>query len=150
VSDIIDLTGQRFGAWTVLSRAPNLGRYVAFNCRCDCGNERVVRGYFLRRGWTTRCKSCHARDMAAETVATGRRTKVKVGARYGRLEVLRRSGRSSENGQAYWLCRCDCGTEKEITSSNLVAGDMKSCGCWRRERIVSLNVARAGRGRKAS
>lgn len=46
-----DMTGQRFGRWAVLSHAGN-GRW---NCRCDCGTEKAVRGESLRVGETTGC-----------------------------------------------------------------------------------------------
>lgn len=32
-----------------------------------------------------------------------------------------------------WHCRCDCGTEKDISRTNLVQGKTKSCGCYRKE-----------------
>jgi hypothetical protein len=51
---IIDLTGQRFGKWTVLSLAkPNF-----WNCRCDCGTESVVSRGNLRSGGSTQCQKC--------------------------------------------------------------------------------------------
>ena len=34
-----------------------------------------------------------------------------------------------------WLCRCECGNEREITSSQLLCGKSTSCGC---KRIESL------------
>ncbi len=30
---------------------------------------------------------------------------------------------------AAWLCRCECGTERAVLTSNLVWGKSKSCGC---------------------
>jgi len=50
----LDLTGKRFGLWTVLCKAQ--GR--KWNCRCDCGQESAVGGTQLRQGLSTRCKSC--------------------------------------------------------------------------------------------
>lgn len=32
------------------------------------------------------------------------------------------------------VCRCDCGVEKIVSQNALIAGETKSCGCWRRER----------------
>ena len=32
-------------------------------------------------------------------------------------------------GHILWLCKCDCGNEKIIYSSNLLKGTTKSCGC---------------------
>lgn len=47
--------------------------------------------------------------------------------RFGRWTVLRRS-------HVFWLCRCDCGTEKLVSGSVLRGGNSKSCGCYRVER----------------
>lgn len=51
------------------------------------------------------------------------------GQRFGELEVLVRA--ASRKGGTYWLCRCDCGVEKEIWAGNLRSGSRKSCGCSR-------------------
>ena len=29
----------------------------------------------------------------------------------------------------YWLCKCDCGNEKEIAATHLIRGLVNSCGC---------------------
>jgi hypothetical protein len=47
---------------------------------------------------------------------------------FSRLTAVRRLGRAT-NGVAIWLCRCECGNEKEVTQSNLVSGNVRSCGC---------------------
>ena len=52
---LVDLTGQRFGYLTVIERAPNKGRFVAWKCNCDCGNETVVTGQDLRTSHTRSC-----------------------------------------------------------------------------------------------
>lgn len=51
----IDLTGQRFGRWTVISRAPNAKSATCWYCVCDCGNTKIVRGCDLRSGKSTSC-----------------------------------------------------------------------------------------------
>lgn len=55
MSKRIDLAGQRFGLWTVLSYAEKRGNYLYWNCRCDCGTERVVSGNNLKSGQSTNC-----------------------------------------------------------------------------------------------
>lgn len=53
---LIDLTGQRFGRLTVVSRAKNTKcRHPRWKCRCDCGSMPVVSGNDLRRGHTESC-----------------------------------------------------------------------------------------------
>ena len=59
-----------------------------------------------------------------------------VGRRYGRLVVVEKTGyyrRESGHGGCIYLCRCDCGGEKQTNSSLLYAGKVKSCGCLKRE-----------------
>ena len=49
----LELTGQRYGRLVVLRQAENIGKRTAWLCRCDCGNEVVVRTNRLRSGHTT-------------------------------------------------------------------------------------------------
>lgn len=44
------------------------------------------------------------------------------------LTVVKKSNNRSKNGTIYWICKCECGTIKEILSTNLVR-NLKSCGC---------------------
>lgn len=53
--NFIDLTGQRFGKLTVLRKAENLKERVAWLCRCDCGNEKVIIAKLLRNGRKKNC-----------------------------------------------------------------------------------------------
>ena len=51
---------------------------------------------------------------------------------YGRLTVICQVENTKE-GRARWKCRCDCGNEKDIPGKDLRRGNIKSCGCLRRE-----------------
>lgn len=57
-----------------------------------------------------------------------------TGQRFGRLITLRFE-RFDRFGKALWLTRCDCGKEKILNASALVAGLTKSCGCLKSERL---------------
>ncbi len=50
-----------------------------------------------------------------------------TGKRFGRLMVVEKTRQS--DGRDWWLCRCDCGREKEIVGKSLRRGLTKSCGC---------------------
>jgi hypothetical protein len=62
---LIDLAGQRFGAWRVMERAPNgygQNSGARWRCRCaDCGREKDIAGYDLRRGRARPCKCAQQR-----------------------------------------------------------------------------------------
>jgi hypothetical protein len=49
--------------------------------------------------------------------------------RFGRLLVLRRV-ENNRRGKVCWLCRCDCGKEKEVRAQHL-RSVQQSCGCQR-------------------
>ena len=55
-----------------------------------------------------------------------------TGQRFGRLIVIKKADNYG-NGNYKWLCKCDCGNEKEIEKSSLIAGLTKSCGCLHNE-----------------
>lgn len=55
----IDMTGQKIGKLTVIERVQNdsYGR-ANWLCKCDCGNEIVVYGNYLRNNKITCCREC--------------------------------------------------------------------------------------------
>lgn len=56
---------------------------------------------------------------------------------FGRWTVIAEAApRRNANGEvhgSYWLCRCECGTEREVVAGNLRKGLTTSCGCRNRE-----------------
>ena len=62
---VIEMEGRKFGRFFVMSRARNNARGSAmWNCRCDCGVERVVLGASLRSGNTNSC-GCLNREITS-------------------------------------------------------------------------------------
>jgi hypothetical protein len=64
-----------------------------------------------------------------------------AGQRFGRLTVVKKL--PSRNLCTFWLCRCDCGAEREVMTQSLRAGLTKSCGCFMRERSREEIIKRA-------
>ena len=56
-----------------------------------------------------------------------------TGQKFGRLTVIKRIG-VDRFGHVLWLCKCICGNEKEVISSNLIRGYTLSCGCIQKEK----------------
>jgi len=48
--------------------------------------------------------------------------------RFGFWLVIKRSV-NNHSGQTCWLCKCECGKEKDITTNSLRSGNSTSCGC---------------------
>lgn len=61
-----DITGRRFGRLTAVRRAPNDGRRTMWHCKCECGNDVVVRAENLKSGNTKSC-GCIERDFPNAT-----------------------------------------------------------------------------------
>ncbi|MEI7590388.1 MAG: hypothetical protein WCJ49_03650, partial [Deltaproteobacteria bacterium] len=56
MSNVIDLTGQRFGRLVVLFRVENTpGGQTKWRCRCDCGVDVTTRSIYLRKGIKKSC-----------------------------------------------------------------------------------------------
>lgn len=128
-----DLTGKRFGRWTVIKRDGSVNYnscvQALWLCRCDCGEERLVRGNSLRNGTS---KSCGCARCGWEDL---------TGERFGRLVVIGKgephvyvqrdkAGKFVRiNKFRRWKCRCDCGKEVEVLAMNLKNGQTRTCGC---------------------
>lgn len=57
------------------------------------------------------------------------------GQRFGRLVVLGLAPEYNKAEGAYWLCKCDCGTERKVKGYFLRSGKTRSCGCWHHEEL---------------
>ena len=67
---IDDLTSKKFGRYTVISRAESQVSYsggrkrtvTMWNCKCDCGNEKVVSASSLKTGHVVSC-GCYKKEI---------------------------------------------------------------------------------------
>ena len=58
----IDLTGNKYGRWSVLSYWGKKNNKQYWNCRCECGTERTVWGGQLRNNSSVSC-GCHHKEL---------------------------------------------------------------------------------------
>lgn len=54
------------------------------------------------------------------------------GQTFGRLKVIKYTRR--KNSYTMFLCKCECGNEKEVSSHHLKRGNTISCGCYQKEK----------------
>lgn len=71
VSAAVEMSGQRFGRLVVVRRQGSWKgtRKLAWLCRCDCGNEKITLGEYLRTGRTSSC-GCYQRDALSKRRST--------------------------------------------------------------------------------
>lgn len=65
-----------------------------------------------------------------------------TGQKFDRLTVIKRAG-TSKSGKVLWLCECSCKEHNQITTttSNLITGNTKSCGCLAKESASKVGKA---------
>ena len=127
MSKMIDMTGQKYGEWTVIERdMSKLGKTAYWICECSCGTRRSVSGPSLRRGLSQSC-GCQKIIKSRENNGT---FIDETGNRYGKLLVIAKDEELSiQKHRAQWICKCDCGNFKTVSSKCLRDGKTHSCGC---------------------
>lgn len=80
----IDMIGKKFGRLTVLAQDMERSKEACdtfYICRCDCGNIKSIRGFYIRHGKTTSC-GCFRKEklvkMSKETNSTHGKSKTRL------------------------------------------------------------------------
>jgi hypothetical protein len=114
--------GSVFGRLTVIHQSVIAGRGHSY-CKCTCGHEKWIRNDRLTTAkYPIRSCGCILSDKKRDF----------MGRVFGRLTVIAAKGKVNKNGYS-WLCRCECGNEKVISTSNLTSNKTRSCGCYAME-----------------
>lgn len=125
-----DLLGHRFGDLEVVGRRRKSGKSgTLWTCLCDCGYTCDATTSELVSGRRTHC-GCKSGESFIDI--TGRR--------FGRLTALEPTPRRTGGGSVIWRCRCDCGTELEVSYNELMYTNLKSCGCRKKEHDQALKT----------
>lgn len=140
-----DMVGQKFGALTALhpvdrketktSKTP-----VRWLCQCDCGKEIKVSGARLRSQPNISC-GCLIRKRSQIRIES------LVGRKFGKLTVVRSTGKKGNDGRLIYECKCDCGNMHFSNRNQLVCKSM-GCGCGYAEaakaRTVQIKIPGTG------
>ena len=97
---------------------------VALTCR-ECGQD-YTRTPSAAKNSKFCSNACRAQDFSRKALRD------RTGERYGRWIVLEQATKG-KCGDNRWLCRCDCGTEREVFGNSLTSGGSTSCGCYHKE-----------------
>lgn len=102
-----DITGQKFGRWSVLSYVETRYAEKFWKCICECGTEKVVIGSSLKMGRSKSC-GCLSRELSTTHGMEGTIT---------------------YNTWAQMLARCN--NPKSMNYKNYGAKGIKVCDRWR-------------------
>ncbi len=97
--------GDNINNWIVLEYSR--GKYT---CECKlCGNKSKIQvSKLIHENPACKCQSKINKDLTGET--------------FGEWEVIKQSKKG------YWICKCSCGTVREVNYKSLLNGKSKSCG----------------------
>lgn len=130
----LKLQGKLFGELEVLEVADNHPKDarggVWWRCRCSCGNECDVLATLLATGRKTHCGCKTAPKYSLRDISNQR---------FGRLTAKYPLSQRDYKGSVIWHCVCDCGNEVDLSYNVLMYSEVRSCGCWKRERESRLH-----------
>ena len=127
----IDMIGQLFGRLQVIKQVESPKgnpRETWYLCHCQCGNTKTIRGTSLRNGTTTSCGCLRNGLTRKRNEESADKHYNLTGKRFHSLVVMGPQD-YRHSGSRVWKCQCDCGNTHDVTTHNLIAGNVKSCGC---------------------
>lgn len=121
-----NLSNQSFGRLVALYPTDKrIDGCIVWMCQCSCGKKTMKSSKLLLKG---EVKSCGCL----------RNTIIKLNdSVFGNLRVLYPKDKNY-NWKTLWVCVCSCGQKCSVSSSNLVYGHTRSCGCLKRKEYRTL------------
>lgn len=114
--------GQQYDKLTVVEYAyTSEDRHKYWKCKCDCGNHEIVKATDLNTGKKIECLICQKKKHKSQYID-------ETGKRYGKLTIIELDTKNTSKN-AYWKCRCDCGTLLSVEGTKLRSEHTQSCGC---------------------
>lgn len=112
----VELSDTRFGRLVVVSRAENKSGHPAWNCLCDCGQEKVCLGINLKRGKSKSCGCLRSEITSARSLKHGNR-----------------KGKNNTSREYETWCSMigRCETESNTSFHNYGARGISVCNRWR-------------------
>lgn len=114
--------GEKFGRLTIIGGPFRRNKQTYYLCKCDCGNEKEVRGSHLSSRSIQSC-GCLRKEKISQMM-----TDDLTGQIFGQLMVLERDY-TKKKSNAYWYCKCKCGNIVSVRGIDLKNGHTQSCGC---------------------
>lgn len=125
-----DLSNKTYGDWTVLTFVgTNKNRQAIWHCKCTCGEEQDVLATYLKTGKSRHCKQCGNKNKQNSFYKNLYYKENLLNQKFGKLTVIEETSQRNKNKEILWRCLCDCGGEKNVSTSDLKRGYVTSCGC---------------------
>lgn len=106
-----DITGKKYGRWTVLYRLGNEGR--TWICQCECGTTKPVKNYVLWNGGSKSCGCFRDEDLAkrktthSHSPRNGKRARVWNIWSYAKTRCFNKNSTAYQNYGAKGITMCE-------------------------------------------
>lgn len=132
--------GDRFGYLVVIRDSGRRNRrHRVFECLCDCGNTHYVKSICLTQGQTKSCGCLRRAKGGTHTINVPiirKSTLNSIGLTINRLTVI--DFKKEIKKPLRVILKCSCGNVVEKDYKEFKKGNIKSCGCLKRE--ISKNA----------
>lgn len=133
-----DIIGKRFGRLVCIGVSkesyydPNGKRHTKYDFRCDCGNIKSIRKGAVQSNRQKSC-GCYQKEQCIEQVRKiNAKARIRwdnlIGKKFNKLTIVEFCKVNKFHNYIY-IIKCECGNEKPMRVSRVVAGIDKSCGC---------------------
>ena len=137
-ADKDNLIGKKFNKLTVIKQIenPNKSTGRMWLCQCECGNFTRALTRDLNNGKMKSC-GCWRKEQASLI----HRVEI-TGQRFGKLVVIKYidSIKSGGSFRRRYLCQCDCGNQTIVSTTDLLSGATRSCGCLKSRGQEKINT----------
>lgn len=134
------LIGTQINKWTILDILKfDDCKDVYAKVQCSCGEVKILRLHVIRSGKQKDCgcgNRATLRDRLAES--TIQKYSYLVGTKINKWTVLEILPQYNKGGKTFALCKCDCGTVKDVLITYLLNEKSKDCGCGRKQTLHEM------------
>lgn len=114
-----NLIGKKIGLLTVISQANKINGRIAWNCKCDCGNEIDLTQHEMFDKRRKSILSCGCQNPYKKKIKS---IKEKIGTIHNDWKILKLE--YEKHGKKYFLSECQCCGERKIIKENSFSFNM--------------------------
>lgn len=127
------LIGEKFNKLTILDIIVYEDKQHTYAlAKCDCGTVKEVRLSYLINNKIIDC-GCGHKNRLKEAIK--KKYEHLVGTRINKWTILEIVPSNEKHNYTCAICKCDCGTIKEVKLSYIINEKSKDCGCGRKETL---------------
>ncbi len=148
-----DLIGTTIGRLTVVerigSKRHNGRSNIVWRCLCTCGFETFLTTNTIRNGSTRSC-GCLMRETSSRIGRLHPPPPTSLdltGQTFGLLTAISPTKKRRRHC-VVWQCLCACGNHREVATTDLSTGDVRSCGCLRGKAFITHGLTCQGKRTK--